>query len=70
MLCAARDSLRQARTAAAQKFRASFRDIIVLVDTSATDADCNLAHRRIRAARYAYEEARDAMEFHQAEHGC
>ena len=55
--------------AAVQKFRASIRDLVVLVDNSAADSDFNLAQRRIRAARRACEVARDAMENHQAEHG-
>jgi hypothetical protein len=46
MPCAKRDSLQQERQAAAQKFRASLRDLVVLVDTSATDSDFNLAHLR------------------------
>jgi hypothetical protein len=70
VLCATHDSLQQARTAAARRFRASLHDIVALVDTSATDTDFNLAHRRIRAARRAYEAAQDALEDHQAEHGC
>ena len=69
-LCTNRDSLLRERTASAQAFRASFRGIVELVDTSATVSDLNLAHRRIRTARHAYEEARDALEDHRAEHGC
>jgi hypothetical protein len=70
MPCAKRDSLQQERQATAQKFRASLRDLVVLVDTSATDSDFNLAHLRIRAARGAYEVARAALEHHQMAHGC
>jgi hypothetical protein len=70
MLCAERDSLRHERQAVAQNFRASIRDLVILVDNSAADSDFNLAHRRIRVARRAYEAARDALEHHQAEHGC
>ena len=70
MLCAEYDSLRQEHQAAVQNFRASLRDLVVLVDNSAADSDFNLAHRRIRAARRAFEAARDALEHHQAEHGC
>jgi hypothetical protein len=70
MLCAERDSLRQERLAAVQSLRVSIRDLVVLVDNSAADADFNLAHLRIRAARRAWEGARDALEHHQAEHGC
>ena len=70
MLCADRDSLRQERGAAAHKFRAAIRDIVALVDTSGTESDLHLAHRRIRAARFAYEKARDALEHHQCEHRC
>ena len=70
MLCAERDSLRHERQAAAQNFRASIRDLVILVDDSLADSDFNLAHRRIRVARRAYEAARDAMEHHQADHGC
>jgi hypothetical protein len=70
MLCAEHDSLRHEHQAAVQSFRASIRDLVILVDNSATDSDFNLAHRRIRVARRAYEVARDALEHHQAEHGC
>jgi hypothetical protein len=70
MWCAEHDSLRQERLAAAQNFRASICDLVVLVETSAADSDFNLAHRRIRAARRNFEAARDALEQHEAEHGC
>ena len=70
MLCAQHDSLRQEHQAAVHKFRESLRDLVVLVDNSAADSDFNLAHRRIRAARRACEVARDALEYHEAEHGC
>ena len=70
MLCAERDSLQHEHQAAAQNLRAAIRDLVILVDNSAADSDFNLAHRRIRVARRAYEAARDALEHHQAEHGC
>ena len=70
MLCAEHDSLRQEHQAAVQNFRASIRDLVVLVDHSAADPDFKLAHRRIRAARGACEVARATLEHHQAEHGC
>ncbi len=70
MMCAERDSLRHEHQTAVQNFRASIRDLVKLVDNSAADSDFNLAHRRIRVARRAYEVARDALEHHQAEHGC
>ena len=70
MLCAERDSLRHAQQAAVQNLRESIRDLVILVDNSGTDSDFNLYHRRIGVARRAYEAARDALEHHQAEHGC
>jgi hypothetical protein len=70
MRCAEHDSLRQEQRTAVQNFRASICDLVVLVETSAADSDFNLAHRRIRAARRDFEAARDALEHHQAEHGC
>jgi hypothetical protein len=70
MLCAERDSLRHEHQVATQNFRASIRDLVILVDNLVADSDFNLAHRRIRVARRAYEAARDALEHHQAEHGC
>ncbi len=70
MLCAERDSLRHEYEGAAQNFRGSIRDLVILVDNSAADSDFNLAHRRVRVARRAYEAARDALEHHQAKHGC
>ena len=70
MLCAERDSLRHEYQAALQNFRASIRDLVMLVDNSAADSAFNLAHRRIRVARRAYEATRDVLERHQAEHGC
>ena len=68
MLRAEHDSLQKEHQAAVQEFRASIRDLVVLVDHSAEDPDLNLAHRRTRAARRACEVARDAIEHHQAEH--
>ena len=70
MLCAEHDLLRLEHQAAIQNFRASIHDLVVLVDNTAAESDFNLAHRRIRAARRTCEMARDAMEHHQAEHGC
>jgi hypothetical protein len=70
MLCAEHDSLRQEHQAAVQHFHSSVRDLVVLVGNTAAELDFNLAHRRIRAARRSCEMARDAMEHHQAEHGC
>ena len=70
MLCAERDLLWQEHHAAVQNFRASLRDLVALVDSSAADINFNLVHRRIRAARRACETARDALEHHQAEHEC
>jgi len=62
------DSLRQEHQEAVQKFRASIRNLVVLVDNSGADSDFKLAQWRIRAARNACEVARDATENHQAEH--
>jgi hypothetical protein len=70
MLCAEHDSLQKEHQAAVQKFRASIRDLVVLVDHSAADADLDTAHRRIRGARHICEVARDAVEYHQTKHGC
>ena len=70
MPCAERDSLRHEHQAAVQNLRESIRDLVILVDNSVADSDFNLAHRRIRVAHRAYEAARDALEHHQAEHGC
>jgi hypothetical protein len=70
MLCAEHNSLQQQDRAAVQNFRASIRDLLVLVDDSATDSDFDLAHRRIRTTRRACEVAHDALEHHQEEHGC
>ena len=70
MLCADHNSLQQEHRAVVQNFRASIGNLVVLVDDSAEGSDFDLAHRRIRAARRACEAARDAMEHHQAEHGC
>ena len=70
MACAEYTSLRQAHEVTVQNFRASICDLVVLVDNSDAATDFNLTHRRIRAARRACEMARDALEHHQAEHGC
>ena len=70
MLCAERDSLQQEYRVAAQKYRESIHDLVVLVDHSGTNSDFNLAHLRIRAARGACEVARATIEHHQADHGC
>jgi hypothetical protein len=70
MLCAERESLWHEHQAAVQNSRASIRDLVILVDNSVADSDFNLAHRRIRVARSAYEATRDVLEHHRAEHGC
>jgi len=70
MPCAEQGLLRQEHWAAVQNFRAAIRDMVLLVDNSATDSNFNLGHRRIRAARRACEVARDAIEHHQEKHGC
>ena len=70
MPCAERDLLRQEHQATIRSFRASIRDLAVLVENSDPDSDFNLIHRRIRAARRACEGAQDALEHHQTEHGC
>jgi hypothetical protein len=70
MLCTEHDSLRQAQREAVKTFRASIRDLVVLVENSATDSDFTLAHLRIRAACGACEVARATLEHHQVEHGC
>ncbi len=66
-LSAEYDSLRQELRAAVQKFVAAIRDLVALVDTSATDSDFDLAHVRIRAARGVYEVAQAALKLHQLE---
>ncbi len=70
MLCAEHDSLRQEHRAAVKTFRASIRDLAVLVENSAADSDFTLAHLRIRASCGACEVARATLEHHQVEHGC
>jgi hypothetical protein len=70
MLCAEHDSLQQEHRAAIRILRASIRDLVVLVETSAADSDFTLAHLRIRAACGACEVAQAALEYHQVEHGC
>ena len=70
MLCAERDSLRQQHRAVVATFRASIRDLVVLVERSATESAFSRAHLRIRAACGACEVARAALEHHQLEHGC
>jgi hypothetical protein len=70
MLCADHDSLRQEHRAAVAAFRASIRDLVVLVENSAAESAFTLAHLRIRAASGACEVARATLEHHQAEHGC
>ena len=70
VLCAEHDSLQRDLQATVQDYRASIRDLVVLVENSATDSDFNLAHRRIRGAHRTCEAARDALEHHMAEHGC
>lgn len=70
MLCAERDSLRHEYRSAVQNLRESIRDLVILVDNSVADAVFNSSHQRVGVARRAYEEARDALEHHQAEHGC
>jgi hypothetical protein len=70
MLCAERESLRQRHQATVQSWISSIRDLVILVDNSAANSDFNLAHRRIRAARRAFETALDDLEDHQTKHGC
>ena len=47
MPCAEQDLLRQKHRTAVQNFRAAIRDLVLLVDNSATDSNFNLGHRRI-----------------------
>lgn len=61
VLCIERDSLRREHHATVQIFRAYLRDLVALVDTSATDLDLNQPHRRIRIARRACEGAQDSL---------
>jgi hypothetical protein len=70
MLCAEHESLRQDFRVTVKTFRECIGELVVLVDSSATDSNFTLAHLRIRAARGACEVARAAMEHHQVEHGC
>ena len=70
LLCVEGNALRQEHQTTVQKFHASIRDLVVLVDNSATASDFNLAHLRIRVARGACEVARATLEHHEAEHGC
>ena len=55
MRCAEHDSLRQEYQATVANFRAAIRDLVDLVDNSATDSDFTSAHWRIRAARAIYD---------------
>jgi len=70
MLCPGRDSLRQEHRTAVQEFRASIRDLVILVDNSASDQEFGLAHQRIMISRWACEVGRYDLENHRAEHGC
>jgi hypothetical protein len=70
MECAERDLLRQEHRAALRNFRASIRDLVVLVDTSTADSDFNLAHLRIRAARGHCDVTQATLEHHREAHGC
>jgi len=68
--CAERDSLRQEHRATVRNFHASIRDLVVLVDTSTSDSDFNLAHLRITAARGRCDVTKATLEHHRAAHGC
>jgi hypothetical protein len=72
MLCVERDSLRQEHQVTVRNFRASIRDLVVLVDNSDLNSasDFDFAHIRIRAARGTCEAAQATLEHHRAEHGC
>jgi hypothetical protein len=70
MSCAEHDSLQQEHRTAIRIFRASIRDLVVLVENSAADSAFTLAHLRVRAACGACEVARANLEHHQVEHGC
>ena len=70
MVCAEYNAYRQEQQAAAKNFYVSIRALVALVDNSATNSDFKLAHRRIRADLSTCQAVRDALEHHQAEHGC
>ncbi len=71
MPCAELELLRQDHRAAVRAFRASMRDLVILVENLAADSDLTRAHLRIRAACGACEVARATLEHHQLEHsGC
>ena len=70
MPCAEGNTLWQEYRAAVHNAHAAIRELVALVDNSATNSDFNLAHLRIKAARGLCEVAQAAMEHHQGEHGC
>ncbi len=71
MLCRGRDSLRREHRTAVLEFRASIRDLVILVDnTAAQDQEFDLAHQRIMISRWACEVTRYDLENHRTEHGC
>ena len=70
MPCAEYNAFLRKYKAAVNNFRTSIRELVVLVDRAASDSDFNPAHLRIRVAQLACEVAKNALEHHQAEHGC
>lgn len=68
--CAEKESLRREHQASVASFRAAIRDLIVLVENSATDSGFDLAHLKIRVARGSCELAKATLAHHQIEHHC
>jgi len=70
MLCAEYNAFWQEHRAAVKNYVAAVRELVVLVDHSATNQEFNRAHLRIKAARGLCDVAQSALEHHLAEHGC
>jgi hypothetical protein len=68
MKCSECEALRQQYRSATRNFGASIRDLVRLVDNSASNSDFNLVHLRIGASRGTCKAIWAAVEYHQAEH--
>jgi hypothetical protein len=70
MLCAEYNAFWAERQAAVKNYVAAIRELVALVDHSATNPEFIRVHVRIKATRGLCDVAQAALEQHQEEHGC
>jgi len=70
MLCSERNAFWQEHQTAVKNYIVAIRELVVLVDHSATSQALNLAHLQIKAKHALCDAAEASLLLHEAEHGC